>query len=156
MQASGSYLLNWPSSFDAIGFSAEKINTRQNNIILTSGDVAAGENSEDTAGFTCLPCLCPKTCRGIASCLWALSPVGMWESYGEMQGVTVPSTWWSSALFSSCEITVLSLRHNLKFSACQGLEVTITSDVTCYVTHVVIESPVSKAFNDHKALGNVL
>lgn len=144
MWGSGSCLLHWQSSFDAIGFSAEKMNKSQNNIILTLGNVAAGENSEDTTGFTCVPWLCPKTCKGNASCLWALSPLGSpsEESCGELQGVTMPRTWWSSALFSSCEITVLSLRHNLKSSACQRLEVTITSDVTCYVTHMVIESPV--------------
>lgn len=55
MWGSGSCLLHWQSSFDAIGFSAEKINKSQNNIILTLGNVAAGENSEDTTGFTCVP-----------------------------------------------------------------------------------------------------
>lgn len=128
----------------AVQFSAEKINKSQNNIILTLGNVAAGENSEDTTGFTCVPWLCPKTCKGNASCLWALtsleSPSG--ESCGELQGVAMPRTWWSSALFPSCGITVLSLRHNRKSSAFQRLEVTITSYVTCYVTHMVVESPV--------------
>lgn len=40
MQGSGSYLLKWQSSFDAIGFSAEKTNKRQNNIIMSLGKVA--------------------------------------------------------------------------------------------------------------------
>lgn len=45
-------------------------------------------------------------------------------------------------MVSSSEIIVLSLRHNLKFPACQRQEVATTSDVTCYVTHMVNESPV--------------